>query len=191
MIQVNDIKTPEELLNFMSNNINYGYLGKNGRIYHYDDHDFNLEWYEQYILENKDDILKNLYGNCWDQVELEREWFLKNKYKIKTIYEMVKLDYDNEYPTHTFLIYTDSDYWYWFENADFNNRGIHRFNSYDELLNYQYKKYVEFLKTFNITDDEIEKIIITEFDKPKEHISAKEYLDYVINSKLIIFNKNI
>ena len=188
---MNDIKTPEELLNFMSNNINYGYLGKNGRVYHYDDSDFDSSWYEQYILENKNDILKNLYGNCWDQVELEREWFLKNKYKIKTIYEMVKLDYDNEYPTHTFLIYTDNDYWYWFENADFNNRGIHRFDSYDELLNYQYKKYVEFLKTFNITVDEIKKIIMTEFDKPKEHISAEEYLDYVINSKIIMFNKKM
>ena len=25
---MNDIKSPEELLDFMSNNINYGYLGK-------------------------------------------------------------------------------------------------------------------------------------------------------------------
>ena len=49
---MNNIKSPEELLDFMSNNINYGYLGKNGRVYHYDDLDFNLDWYEQYILEN-------------------------------------------------------------------------------------------------------------------------------------------
>lgn len=53
------------------------------------------------------------------------------------------------------------------------------------------KKYIEFLKKFNITNDELKKIIITEFDKPKKHISAKEYLDHVINSKLILFNKNI
>ncbi len=44
-----DIKTPEELLDFLSNNINYGYLGKNGRVYHYGDSDFNLDWYEQYL----------------------------------------------------------------------------------------------------------------------------------------------
>jgi len=180
-----DIKTPEELLDFMSNNINYGYLGKNGRVYHYDDLDFNLDWYEQYILESKNDLLKNLYGNCWDQVELERDWFLKNGYEIKTIYEMVKLDYDNVYPTHSFLIYKDKDCWYWFENSDFDNRGIHKFNTLDDLLNYQYKKYVEFLKSFNITDEELEKIIVTEFDKPKEHISAEEYLNHVINSQQI------
>ena len=186
---MDNMKTPEDLLKFMSNEINYGYLGKNGRIYHYDDEDFNSEWFKQYILENKNDLLETLYGNCWDQVEFERDWFLENGYEVKTIYEMVKLDYDNEYPTHSFLVYKNNDYWYWFENADFNNRGIHRFNSFDELLNYQYNRYIEFLKTFNIQSDEITKIIVTEFDKPKEHASAEEYLNHVIDSKLIMFSK--
>ena len=187
---MDNINTPEELLKFMSEKIEYGYLGKNGRVYYYDNNLFNSDWYEQYILESRDDILKNLCGNCWDQVELERYWFLKNGYKIKTIYEMVKLDYDNPYPTHSFLIYKDNDYWCWFENADYNNRGIHRFNSLDELLNFQYGKYIVYLKTFNITNSEIERIIVTEFDKPKEHISAEEYLNHVINSKPIIFTEN-
>lgn len=180
---MNNIKTPKELLDFMFNNINYGYLGKSGRVYHYDDPDFNADWSSQYILENSDELLSNLCGNCWDQVEFERDWFLKNGYEIKTIYEMVKLDYDNVYPTHAFLAYKEDNSWYWFENADFNNRGIHKFNTFNELLNYQYKKYVEFLKTFNITNNEIEKTIVTEFDKPKKHISALEYLNHVTSSK--------
>ena len=182
---MNNIKTPEELLDFMSHNINYGYLGKNGKVYHQGDSNFDEDWYKQYILEDKEDILENLCGNCFDQVELEREWFLNNGYEIKTIYEMVKLEYENVYPTHTFLIFKDNNSWCWFENADSNNRGIHRFNSLDELLDFQYKKYVEYLKTFNIKDSEIEKIIMTEFDKPKENISSDEYLNHVINSKRI------
>ena len=187
---MDDIKTPEDLLDFMSNKINYGYLGKNGRVYHYDDTDFNSDWFEQYTLESTDELLKNLYGNCWDQVEFERDWFLKNGYNIKTIYEMVLLDYDNEYPTHSFLVYKDkNDNWCWFENADFNNRGIHRFNSFEELLNYQYKCYIKYLKTFKISNKEITKIITTEFDKPKKYISAEDYLNHVIDSKIIIFNK--
>ena len=185
-----NIKNPEDLLKFMSN-IEYGYLGKNGCIHYYYDDDFNLVFFEQYILENSNDVLNNLYGNCWDQVEFERDWFLKRGYEIKTVYEMVKLDYDNDYPTHSFLTYKENGYWYWFENADFENRGIHKFNSFEELLNYQYKKYIEFLKTFNITDDEIKKIILTEFDKPKEHISAGEYFNHVINSKPIILTQFI
>lgn len=191
---MNDIKkefdkvhTPVELLKFMSKYINYGYLGKSGRVYRYDDSDFNDKWFNEYILESEDDILQTGFGNCWDQVELERYWFLRNGYQIKTIYEMVKLDYDNLYPTHAFLVFKDHDgNWNWFENSDFNNRGIHEFSSVDELLNYQYKKYVEFLKTFNIRDEEIENIILTEFDKPLSHISALEYLDFVTDAKKIL-----
>lgn len=183
------VNTPEELLNFMSKNINYGYLGKNGKVYHYNDSDFNLDWFKQYILENSDDLLNNMCGNCWDQVEFEREWFTKNGYEFETIYKMVYLDYDNNYPTHSFLIYNDNGKWCWFENADFNNRGIHRFDTYNELINFQHKKYVDFLKTFNIREDEIKKILTTKFNKPNEHISAKKYLDHVINSDIIMFNK--
>lgn len=186
---MNDIKTPEELLTFMSQNINYGYLGKNGKIYHYADFDFNTKWYEQYILENSEELLNNKYGNCFDQVEFEREWFLKNGYKIETIYEMVKLEYNNEYPTHAFLVYKDDNYWCWFENADYNNRGIHRFTTYEELLSYQYHKYLEYLKKYNIKAEEITKIITTVFEKPKEHVSAEEYIEHVTNSKIINFNK--
>ena len=188
---MDDIKTPEELLNFMSKNIDYGYLGKNNRVYHYNDSDFDSEWYEQYILENSEELVNNSYGNCFDQVEFERDWFLKNGYEIKTIYEMVKLDYNNVYPTHSFLAYKDNDCWFWFENADFDNRGIHKFNTFEELLNYQYEKYVEFLKTFNITNEELERIIVTDFEKPKEHISAEEYLNHVINSRQIKINKKM
>ena len=59
----NKINSPHELLEFMSKNINYGYLGKSGRIYHYDDYDFNENWYCDYILQSNKDILKTLSGN--------------------------------------------------------------------------------------------------------------------------------
>lgn len=183
-----NIKTPQELLEFMKN-IKYGYLGKNGRVYKYDDPDFDKDWYDEYILESKDDLIKNLYGNCWDQVEFERDWFINNVYEVKTIFEMVKLDYKNDYPSHSFLAYKDKNgNWCWFENADFNNYGIHSFNSFDELIKYQYIKYLDYLKTFNITSEEIDKIIITEFLRPKDNISAKEYINHVMSSKTISFD---
>ncbi len=183
---MNSINTPEELLKFMDNNIEYGYLGKNRKIYHYDDPNFNRDWYDNCILETKEEVLKNLHGTCFDQVEFERDWFLEHGYEIKTIYEMVLLDYDNNYPTHTYLIYKDeNNKWNWFENADFNNRGIHTFNTVDEVIKYQYDKYIEFLTGFNISDEEIQKIIITEFNKPKEHSTMNEYMNYVVNSKQI------
>ena len=179
---MDDIKTPEQLLEFMTNNISYGYLGKNERVYHSDDLDFNLSWFNEYVLENNEDVLKNLCGTCWDQVEFERYWFLKSGYEIKTYYEMIYLDYDNNYPTHSFLIYKDGDSWCWFENSDIDNRGIQRFKTIDELLKYQQDKYISNLKNYSISDEELKKLIIKEFDKPNEHISAGEYIDFVLGN---------
>lgn len=177
------INSPYELLNFMSKNITYGYLGKSGRVYHWNDADFDDEWFDDYILQSEEDILRTLSGNCWDQIELERYWFVKNNYEIKTIYQMVKLDYNNNYPTHSFLIFRDKEgLWNWFENSDSENRGIHQFLSFDELLKYQYNKYLKLLRNLNILDDEINKIIFTEFTKPKSNITAADYLDFVISS---------
>lgn len=182
----NDIANPNELFKFMQEYINYGYLGKNGVIYQFDDGNFYDAWYENYVLESPSEVLENKIGNCWDQVELEREWFLKHNYEIKTIYEMVKLDYDNPYPTHTFLVYKDEkNNWNWFENADFNNRGIHTFSSLEDLLKYQYNKYVDLLKKFDISKEELNEVIITEYMKPEIHITAEEFLGHVINSKNI------
>ena len=182
------IKTPEELLDFMSNNINYGYLGKNNKIYYFGDSNFDSDWYSEYVLESKDDILRTGIGNCFDQTELERCWFLENDYEIKTVFVMVNLDYENSYPTHAYLCYKnkDNDGWNWFENSDFDNRGIHRFQSFNEIVKYQLDKYKEFLKTFDVKDDELDKIVVKVFSKPNDNCSANEYLDFVLSSNINI-----
>ena len=154
-----DLNTPEELLDFMKNNFNYGYLGKNGKTHAYNDHNFKSDWLEQYVLESKDDILKTLYGTCWDEVEFERDWFESRGYEIKTFYEMVYLDYTNPYPTHSFLVFKDNDKWYWFEHSFRDNLGIHRFDTINELLKYEYGKYLESLREYNISREEIERIV--------------------------------
>ena len=102
---------------------------------------------------------------------------------------MVKLDYNNNYPTHSFLIFKDQDgSWNWFENSDYNNRGIHKFNSISELIEYQCDRYVDLLKEYNISDKELSSIILTEFTKPSSNISVLEYLEFVINSKKVKIN---
>ncbi len=53
---MDSINTPEELLKYMSDNIQYGYLGKDGHVYHNDEPNFNTDWFNQYILQNKEDI---------------------------------------------------------------------------------------------------------------------------------------
>ena len=179
---MDDIKTPEELLDFMFKNIRYGYLGKNGKLYFYDDPDFEKDWFDQSIIQSPEELLKNGCGNCLDQVEFERNWFIKHNYNIETIFTMVMLDYKNNYPIHSFLAYQDEDdNWCWFENADFNNRGIHKFDTLEELLRFQRRKFIEGLKTLNITDQELRRIITTKFLKPDAHLSMPNYIDYVTN----------
>ena len=183
------IKTPEELLDFMSNNINYGYLGKNGRVYHYDDSDFNLDWHEQYILESKDDILENLYGNCWDQVELERDWFTKHKYNFKTIFIWFLFDYENSYSTHTTLIYQDkqtNDYCL-FEHADFENKGIHHFKTYQDAIKWEYDKHIEYNKKQGnpINEEILKHIHIYEYEHPKYGSTFMDFIDNIFNAKEI------
>ena len=115
---------------------------------------------------------------------MERTWFLKNNYQIKTFFEFVNVEYENDYPSHSFLIYQyRNGNWNWFENADFNNRGIHSFKEIAELLDYQYQNYLKLLKTFAIKGEEIDQILITELEKPKSNIGAKEYLEHVIGKK--------
>lgn len=181
-VEYEEIKTPEQLLEWMSQ-INYGYQGKT-RLHKFDEPDFDEVWFEEYLLEKPAELIKTKTGNCWDQTELERDWFERHNYKLKTIYEMVNLPYENPYPTHSFLIYQDKDNtWNWFENSDYENRGIHKFQSLDELLDYQLTIYKESLVTFNITAEELEKIVIKEYQKPKSHSTAAEYIEHVLTSK--------
>lgn len=181
-----DIKSPNDLLMFMKKNFSYGYTDKNGKKHYPEDKDFNLYWYDNYSLSSFDDVINNKIGNCWDLVEFERKWFLDNGYEVNTFYEMVVLDYDNIYPTHSFLTYKDNNKYYWFEYADLANIGIHEFNSEKELINYQITKYISFLKNeFNIKEKELSKIRLYNFLKPVEKLSARKYIDFVTSGKSI------
>lgn len=179
----NNIKTPEELLNFMQNNITYGYLSKSGKIYNYNDKCFDKVWFDEYILQIEKGILKTSVGTCWDQVELERNWFLNNGYEVKTFFIMLNVDYENKYPTHSYLVYKDkfSSNWNLFENADYNNRGIYEFNSLEELINFQKNVQIKVYIDLGVSDEELKNVVVKEYKIPNKNLSVKEYLCWVLN----------
>ena len=82
-----DINTPEELLDFMSNNINYGYLGKNGRVYHYDDKDFDSSWYREYILENSI-FFPLLFISCELNIGIISLWYKGKSFDIELLLDI-------------------------------------------------------------------------------------------------------
>lgn len=177
----NNIRTPLELLDFMYNNITYGYITKDGNIYKYNDKNFN-SLFNEYILQINDEILKTLVGTCWDQVEFERHWFLKNNYEIKTFFIMLKVNYQNNYPTHTYLAYKDkrTNNWCLFENADYNNRGIYEFKNLKELLKLQTNNQIKMYKEIGIKSEELNNIIIKEYKTITKNLNAKEFIEFVL-----------
>ena len=187
MKEYKELKTPEELMDYMKDNFEYGYLDKDNNIHHYDDPNYDdLDWFNIYMLESEQDILETNVGTCFDMTELERDFLERNGYTVHTYFEMILLDYNNPYPMHSILVYEKDSKYYYFEFSDYNNRGIYEYSNIIELLNDQIKKYMNKLEEYNIKEEEKGKLIITKFDKVKEHASEEEYLDHVLNSKNIM-----
>lgn len=61
---------------------------------------------------------------------------------------------------------------------------LFKFSDLSELLEYQHSNYVFILKENNILEEELEKIIIKEYDKLHRGISAEEYLNHVLKEDI-------
>lgn len=192
--EYNDIKTPSELLEFMDKHIKYGIHGTDNIDYTNWENDVNSEFQiacqTKYSLCDKDRILKYGLGICWDDVELERFWFKEHNYKFKTFFIWIKLDYKNSYSTHTYLVYEDNNKYYYFEYSDGNNKGIKEFDSYDDAIKYQMSKYIEYLKysKLEINNEVLNHLEVIEYDNPKYGCDMNEYIDHILNSKIIYKN---
>ena len=173
----NNIKSPEELLQYMEENIEYGYVDKEGNKYYNSDNDLFVK--KCYVQTGKE-VLKSKIGTCWDQVELERLWFKNNKYDYKTFFIKFDLDYINDYPTHTFLIYKKENKWFWFENAFIDNRGIYEFDSLDNAINTVKNKQFEYAsKYYNASKNELNKIRSYEYEELTNGLDVNGFLKHV------------
>lgn len=183
----NKISNPEQLLEFMGQNIKYGFARKNGEICISQEPEEWNDWYEQCVVQTGEQVLNTKVGTCWDQVELERLWFEKNHFEIKTIFIWFEVDYKNDFPTHTFLLYKKGNKWYWFENAFESYRGIHEFNTVKEAVEYVISKQLEYAIGIGVAKIEDKKLIKSyEFSKLEIPFSVVEYLNHVtqdINQK--------
>ena len=86
MDMLNSIQTPNELLEYMSQNIIYGFIGKNGKKYTDMFSEEWNDWYSECFVQNGEEVLESKIGTCWDQVEFERLWFEKKGYTIHTFF---------------------------------------------------------------------------------------------------------
>ena len=179
-LEFNEITNPKELYNFIKNNIQYG-IKNNNVIYQNDDINNNLD---KWHLNTNLDLLDNKYGLCFDYVELERTWFLNNNYEYKTIFLIFALDYENNYSTHTTLLFKQNNKWYNFEIANYYNQGIHEYNSYEEALTdikNNHLKYNEMIGN-PINKDITDTLKVFEYSNPNKNYNFNDYLEYIINN---------
>ncbi len=187
--QYNQIKTPEELLEFMKKYIHYGIKTKEETIFGWDMNKFQKACQEKWKFQEGIEIIKSGFGHCWDQTEIERDWFKKNNYEYKTLFILFEKDHNPSYICHTYLIYKNknNNIWNWFEHADENNEGIHSFNTKEEAILAQKEKHIEFNQKIGlpINKEIIDTIHIYEYQPPKIGSNNQEFLNNIFseNSK--------
>ena len=159
--------------------IEYGWVDKNGRKHKLDDELFA----NNYCLQAPKEIIENKVGVCWDQVELERYYFKVHDSNMKTYF----IVYNDSLtcPTHTFLTFEKKNKYYWFEHAWKKFKGIHEFNTLKELLFDIKDKFIK----YELNDDcQIHKIMLYRYNKPKYNISVEEFFNHCESSNYIDFD---
>jgi hypothetical protein len=180
-----NIKTPQELLTFMNENIEYGYIGKsNQKIYSWKYENTDMDFNKEYFLQSPEELIESGYGVCWDSAELERNWFEKNNFDFKVFFMIFTKEYDNDLPTHTFLAYKEKDKWFWFEQSFGAYRGIHEYDSLKDLTSDVKKKHFDYaIKHRGATIQDEKDLMMCEFKKPRYGSSPQEFVDQAMGGK--------
>jgi len=178
-----DMNTPEELLQFMDA-ITYGFVDDEGEKYgSWDEESFEKNVVTKWKLSCPKRLMKVGYGHCFDQVELERDWFMKHNYLFQTFYIMFLLDEPNDYTTHTFLVYQKKNNWYLFEHADYYDKGIHVFSSLEEVLQYKMYYHIKINQKYNrVGEEEIKQLRIFSYDDVPYAICFQDFINYILDN---------
>ena len=162
------IKTPEYLLDFM-NEFDYKWMDKDGNFHD----EITPNMYEVYSLMSPEEVLSNKCGICVDQTEFERDWFNRHNYSHKVM--TIQIIREDSAPGHAFLVYEENNKYYWFENAWHDERGIHEYNNYEELIDDIKNK---FILQNDIKEEEMDNLKVFENLKYPYHLSYKEMDEY-------------
>lgn len=175
------LKTPQELLDFLGKNVEYGFVGKSdGKKYMGEEGDMDKE----YFLQSPSEVIESGVGVCWDVAELERDWFAKKGYEFKTILLIFENREDkNDFPTHTFLAYEQGGRWIWFEHSFGDHRGIHAYANFESLLaDVKEKQFVYASEHCSAITSDKEKIHALQFSQPRYGLTAEEFINTILET---------
>lgn len=179
---INEIKTPEDILTFMNENIKYGWLDINN-----EEHIKTMKDFRRiYRTSSVEEVLTHGIGTCIEQVYLMHILLniinIKNKMFCTRIYE--GKDFNNleaEEHMHCFLLYFLNDKVYQIEHPNWEKVGIYEFNSENEAINEINEYYVKMAEGKSRP--------VTEFFEVKPGLSFKEFNEYINNLDKIVKHK--
>lgn len=166
---------PQELMTWMKANIRYGWRSiEDNKVHDTGEDDDENYFYKYYRLQSPVKLAKGKVGVCWDQCELERQWFGKNGIQHRIFY--IELQDGQCLPTHTFLVYHMYDSYWWFEHAWGNQQGIHKYNDLKSLL-------VDVINKHRIeNNDRTSPVYLSWLKEPPSFgINCEKYMNYAHN----------
>lgn len=154
--------------------IKLGYRDKDGNKY------IGYKWNfkDIFYLQSPKQLTESKIGTCFEQVELEREIVSKLGADLRTYF--IHYPDDKMDISHAFLIYKDTKKYYWVENAWLKYRGLHIYDTKEELFDDVLNKFVD-----TIPDGDFKKVKLYLYEKPRFGINYSKYLAHCINGKSI------
>jgi len=171
-MNIDQIKTPEDILKYMVENINYGWLDYSGNK-----HIGNMKNFRRlYQTSSLEETLQQKMGTCIEQVNLMH--YLLDKIGIKSkmfctrIYENESFDaLDSDEHMHCFILYYLNDKVYQIEHPNWEKIGIYEYDSEEAAINSINQYYVELSGGISRP--------VTEFFEVPRELSFKEFNLYI------------
>lgn len=139
---------------------------------------FNSDFKEIFYLQSPKQLLESKIGSCFDQVELERELISRLGVDCRTYF--ISYPDDDLDMSHVFLIYKDSKKYYWVENAWMKYKGLHVYDSKDELFDDVLGKFVE-----TIPNGDFKKVKLYLYEKPRSGINYSKFVSNCMSNRSI------
>lgn len=181
-MRIDNIRTPEDILEFMKSNIKYGWLDLNNQ-----EHIGNMKGFRSlYRTSSLEDILNHKIGTCIEQVYLMKTLLdrigIKNKMFCTRIYEGEDFnDLEADEHMHCFILYYLNDKVYQIEHPNWERVGIYEYDSEEEAIRKINKYYVEMSGGYARP--------VTEFFDVEAGLSFKQfncYINSLDNKKILL-----
>lgn len=170
------IQTPEELMEYLDNNISYGWIDRNGKKYintlshvreNYRTGTIN-EIFETGLVTCAEDA--KLIKYCLDRLGYETKLYCHRAYETEE-------NFDQTVKMHCFVLFKKDNYWYHFEHSMTPIKGIHKYDTIEEALNWITSKW-------NKNERKL-----AEIDDIPDYLTFKELNQYVNQFDIKEFNK--